>query len=491
MKLSKRAAILLACSALLSVNFVGCKGDDDETNDTGGDGDGDTGDGDTGDGDTGDGDTGDGDAAVPPSPYQCDEPGEAQCTGSASGVVCPDGSTDGMPFTCAQGEECVDGACQGICDPGATECVGGSVQRVCTADGRSWVNIPCQAGDVCEDGACGLPGGLVCVPGSQDCDGNTARTCKDDGSGYDEMACPGATTCEDGACEGSVCTVGATRCDPETTWGRDQLFEGNELEFSSLLQTCVDGESWVTTACAVDDETREVCTYTNFDRVAAAKYKAEVAQWYDVLLVEANIDSSFENLAEHGMTYPALPEVPKGAKAACVALPDDTTCDDEFEAFFESPSDTRECADTDGIGDEEPFEYWKGYQDCVGLPPFAPLEVKVHECSGLTGCLGGEPELGCQAVDCLPGETMCSSDSDTEYGTCVYEPNGASFTFFESCPDDPGMGGVAPAMCTDGGTVPTRSVTCGSEVIEGDDYFYEMSPPGEEPDGPMAEPVLK
>ncbi len=467
MKLDKKAALLLACTFACTSTFVACGGDDTEPSgdgdgQQGGDGDSDSGggapsrgdgdantssgDGDSeGDGGNGDsGDSGDG-MSSPPSGPQCDEPGGAQCTGTASGLVCPEGSTDAVDFTCAVGDVCRDGACVGQCEPGETECVGGSVQRVCTADGRSWVNIPCQNGDVCEDGACGMEGGLVCVPGEKDCAGNTTRTCKDDGSGWDEEDCPGATECRDGLCAGSVCTVGATKCDDSTHFS-GTMFEGAEPNYSVILR-CVDGERWVTEACPSDDDTYSICVYDGVDRAEAARYRDEVNEWVFTNLI-AN-DTNF------GL-FPEAPKLPENTSARCVEAPQDRECDWRT-AFFETPAMTRDCTDLDDP--EEGNAVWKGYTECRGLPPYAPLELTETECSGSTVC--SLESRGCVPSECVPEDETCGdgeSAPESSFGVCFYEGTEAHWVY-SSCPavDE------EPGVCTTQGTAPARTALCNGE----------------------------
>jgi len=461
MKLNKKAMALLACTFACSSVFVGCKNDD------GGDGDGD-GDGSGGSNTSGDGDgdgnasggsgtTGDGDGDGGPVGLQCDEPGGAQCTGTASGIVCPAGSTDGVPFTCAVGDVCEDGNCVGQCQAGATECVGGSVLRVCAANGREWVNIPCQLGQVCEDGACSDEGGLVCIPGEKDCNDNTARTCLPDGSGWEEMACPGTSTCEDGSCEGSVCTVGATKCD-ETAQLSAAMFEGYTEPNLDVIHRCVDGETWVVEACPSDEDTMSYCTYDGFSRSEAARYRQEVNSWFFANFVQSPPDFS---------TFPASPAIPQGMNASCREVPNDDVCNEVFDVFFETPAMTRECVDLD---DPEGSDIWTGYSECQGFPPYAPLQLVDNRCDGLTVCNAYQPDQGCALSECVPGETICVGDGEpsTSYGICFYEGSSAYFSYYQSCPDAEGGGGAGPGECTDAGQAPNRQASCNGVEVDGE-----------------------
>lgn len=461
MKLNSRAAALLACTFACSVVFVGCG--DDETNENVGDG-GAPGDGDgdkTGDGDgdkpgDGDGDvTGDGDDD--PVGLKCDEAGGSQCTGTASGIVCPKGSKDSVPFSCAVGDVCDDGACIGQCEAGATECVGGSVVRVCANNGREWVNIPCQQGEICEDGACSGEETMVCIPGAKSCDGNTARTCLSDGSGWDEIACPGTTTCEDGMCSGSVCTIGDTKCD-ESTHLSAALFEGAGEPNFSVIHRCVDGESWVVESCLSDEETVRYCNYDGFSRSEAARYRQEVNLWFFSNFFEGPPDIT---------SFPTSPQVPKGVTASCKEAPQADNCNEVFDVFFETPAMSRQCVDLDDP--EEGSKVWTGYTECQGFPPFAPLQLVENSCDGLSVCGEFEPTRGCVPSECIPGESMCGDDeANNSYGVCFYEGYDAHFNFYGSCPDTDGAGGAGPGECSDAGQAPTRQASCdGVEVNDG------------------------
>src|SRR5690606_37511022 len=67
---------------------------------------------------------------------QCVEPGTSECTDSSSGIVCAEGETTGVAFSCESGEVCEEGACVGQCEPSSTQCLGSLAVRVCTEDGR-------------------------------------------------------------------------------------------------------------------------------------------------------------------------------------------------------------------------------------------------------------------------------------------------------------------------------------------------------------------
>lgn len=371
----------------------------------------------------------------------CDIPGGSECTASASGRLCPDDGSAAVEFTCASGEVCDDGKCKGQCEPGDTECVGDSVQRVCTADGKSWVEIPCQDGNVCAKGKCGREDGLECTPGAMECDGaDTLRTCSDKGKWTDEE-CPGQTACSDGVCRGSVCAVGATKCDESTLDLPSGFFaEGAEPNFS-VIYTCTDGEHWEVTPCpeSVDENHDSICTYSGLDQATVNAYRTSAHSWL----------MQFFNANSNSLPSPAPPTppaIPAGAKAACT-VPD---CD-WGQAFFETPAQTRYCGTPDG----ESVEY-KSFTQCEGFAPYSNLTAQNYDCKGMTACGDYNGAInGCSPVDCLPGERTCSGD------TSYYECNAYSFQFNESfsCPSEPGA-------CAASGSAPSRKVTCdGAPVL--------------------------
>ncbi len=464
MKLSKNITLLFTCSAALLGATAACGSDDEQPI---GDGDGDSNPGD-GDGDTGPGGT----SGLNPSDLyqgpQCAKPGGASCTGTASGIACPDGSTNAVEFTCAQGDICADGACVGQCEAGATECVGNSASRICTADGKSWVNVACQAGEICEDGMCGSEDKRVCVPGAQDCGpGGSARTCKEDGSGWDEEDCPGDTTCNDGMCEGTVCTVGATRCESSThdfpALFRDQyLFEsgGGEPAFDTIYR-CVDGERWVAEPCPSEDDAQTACTYEGLNAAEVARYQGEVRSWMMEFYIAANTSEGQADALSNLKTTPVTPSIPPSAKAVCA--PVDEYCGFEGEGlisqFFESPSQSRECGEW---SEEEQDDRWTSFTQCEGMLPYAPRVARNYECSGLTACGLDSPESGCVPVECLPEESIC--DNEADFSVCDFDedyPRDSEFDSYDSCPSESTSG-----VCTDSGTAPGRAALCDGESIE-------------------------
>ncbi len=338
--------------------------------------------------------------------FECPEPGESFCNGSASGIVCAEGSTTGVPFTCAQGEVCEDGACVGQCEAKTTECVGKQAYRICSDDGKQWVPVACQAGEECIDGACESTA-PACAAGEKKCDGSTVQTCKSDGSGWDEAECPTDTECTDGACVG-VCTVGETRCDPSTLDLAQQLFSGfgpfgNGEANYGVVWKCVDGTGWELEPCA----SGELCTYEGIDAAEVARYKNDLYA-FGMSLIFA------EGSAPVFPAFPKPPAIPAGAKASCSADACDLQTDEEsfFSpdgpfAFFET-SGVRECG---APGDGEEDSPYAKLSACTGLPPYEAFQVTTVECPGDTMCTPGYPERGCAMPQCEPnGETYCSGD---------------------------------------------------------------------------------
>lgn len=477
MKLTKRALVLLTCTSLAGGSLVACKGDDKKEDEiVEGDGDGDTG---------GDGD-GDGDGDGSPTGPQCDEPGGAQCTGSASGLVCADGSTNAVSFTCATGEVCQDGECIGQCEPNSTECVGSKIMRICTPDGREWLPLTCAQGEECLDGACALEGGVACIPGSKDCDGDTARTCKADGSGWDENDCPAETACEEGACVGTVCTVGATKCDSSTLnvsllTTDFQTFPGN---FSVIHRCNETGSGWVAEPCPSDEDVQTACAYPTFSASEAAKYRAEMNKW--VKDVQVQIYFGGDGDGPSGLPQPSAPHIPEGMNAACTELPEDMRCygyfydymfgqvGPFFEMFFETPAETRKCKDP--ANPEEGGNAMRGYGECQGILPYAPLKETTVACSGTSFCPNwGVPfdKVGCVVSECFPGESLCD-ETEGEYSICFMESSSSScgpfscsaefYSYFESgysCESEPGL-------CTDNtDSAPDRKASCDGVEVGG------------------------
>lgn len=325
----------------------------------------------------------------------CPEPGEAYCNGTASGVVCAEGSTKGVQFSCAQGEICDDGACVGQCEPDATECVGEQAYRICSPDGKQWVPVACQEGQRCEDGACAdIPEPVPpCSDGETRCaDEETQQVC-DDGE-WEDVNCPSGTECSDGACMGE-CTVGETRCDGTTHDLINTLFSETPPNFT-VVWSCKDGTEWTLEPCASD----EVCTYDGIDPADAAQYQNDLSSWFMELVITSGDGS---------LTYPTPPAIPAGATASCVEDPCAEALDWSYTsepfAFFESPATgVRACGLPD---DESPYE--KSVQ-CSGLPPYAPLKLQVTTCPEGTACAPSEPQRGCAVYECAPEETACDGD---------------------------------------------------------------------------------
>lgn len=370
----------------------------------------------------------------------CEVEGDAYCTGSASGIVCAEGSTNGVEFRCASGEECVDGACEGICDAGETECVGSAVQRVCAADGRSWAPVACADGRSCVDGECLLPGGLVCSPGERKCDGlDAALVCNEEGSGWDEEECPSDTACDEGACMGSVCAVGASKC-------ADVLLAELPLPIFSgrhdVIYHCIDGSEWVAELCPSDEESHSVCVFDDVAPSVANAYQADVNQFF-----------------ESAGAAPTPPALPSYTTASCEEVPD--YCQERFgtnaawASWYASSGDRSTCGDYSDT-ENVPLESWAAVSTCSGMPPFSALTVAVTECAGLTACQypdEGEAGPSCYAVECLPTEAECADA--TSYRACD------GFYW-----DDPTTCDGSSA-CANASTVDAeRSVTCGGVAVE-------------------------
>lgn len=343
----------------------------------------------------GDGDT----IQVDNNNVTCAEPGQSYCNGSSSGVVCAEGSTKGVQFSCAQGEICQEGACVGQCEPDATECVGEHAYRTCSGDGRQWVPAACQPGQRCEDGACvTIPEPTPpCSDGEARCaDGKTREICND--GEWEEQKCPSKTACSDGACVGE-CTVGETRCDTTTHDLTSMLFAGAPPNFS-VVWSCKDGREWTVEPCASD----ELCGYSGLDPAATAQYQSEVQNWWFNTMI------FFESSGDAGMIPPSPqpPTLSPGAVASCVKDPCAEALEVSFAsmpfAFFESPAGVRACGLPE---DEAPHET---LVQCSGLPPYVPLKLQTTTCGEGTACAPDYPQRGCAVYECTPGETKCDGD---------------------------------------------------------------------------------
>jgi hypothetical protein len=373
--------------------------------------------------------------------FECPAPGESFCNGSASGIVCAKGSTNGVPFTCAQGEVCDDGTCVGQCEAKATECVGKQAYRICSDDGKQWVPVACQPGEECVDGACESTA-PVCAAGEIKCDGATVQTCKSDGSGWDEAECPSGTECTDGgACVG-VCTVGETRCDPTThdlalaMFGSGDILGGEGANYG-VLWKCVDGTKWELEACGEG----EFCTYSGIDQSEVDRYKSElIAFGMNMIFAEgpyANVPS-----------FPKPPTIPAGAQASCGADTCELQADEPFFyadnpfSFFEA-SGVRQCGAPDD--DEESSAHAK-LSSCSGLPPYQAFEVTTVECPADTMCAPGYPERGCVVPRCEPAEeTYCSGDYVYYCDSYYLEEYSQQWCQYG---------------CAETGTAPERTATC-------------------------------
>lgn len=327
----------------------------------------------------------------------CPEPGGSYCNGSGSGVVCAEGSRNGVAFSCAQGEVCEDGACVGQCEANATECVGEQAYRTCSADGKQWVPVACQAQERCVDGACVE----VCEEGEVRCkDGKTQEVCSD--GAWEAAKCPSGTACVDGACTGE-CTVGETRCDASTHDLATSFFSFNKMNLG-VLWTCKDGKTWTVEPCGDG----KLCSYSGIDPAEVDRYHAKIAD----LIILSLQDGSDDPPAR---PWPEPPEIPRSATASCVEDP----CPADFfmGSFVEypmwyllSPRGFRQC----GLASDSEVSPYEAFSECTGLPPFAPLRLNEVSCSEGLMCAPERPALGCQVPACdRPGETYCEGNALT------------------------------------------------------------------------------
>jgi hypothetical protein len=238
-----------------------------------------------------------------------------------------------------------------------------------------------------------------------------------------------------------------------------QTLQANGDVNAQVIHRCVDGERWVVESCPSTEATMSICTFDGLNAADAARYRAESQQWLTAFY-ETQGNPPFPQ-------EPAKPVVPADAQASCQEVPEQCG-ESPMALFFETPADTRECADPEG-GDA----YWAGYTECGGRPPYAPAVLQTTECSGATICAMNESTLGCQAVPCRPGEAECGEGSS--YSVC-----GSSNSEFYYRSD---VGFVGGAMCEGKGSVcasvgesPERSVTCDGERVE--------------PEVPFAQPTI-
>jgi hypothetical protein len=153
-----------------------------------------------------------GDGADPSgvSPWSCDGTCVPDCAGKACG---PDGC-GGACGTCAEGTQCVSGACEpGPCVP---DCAG----KACGPDGCGGACGTCVEGWMCRDGACAPV--QVCVSdcegrecGPDGCDGVCGtcvppKKCNDEGRCYEPETC--IPSCGDRECGTDGCGGVCGRC---------------------------------------------------------------------------------------------------------------------------------------------------------------------------------------------------------------------------------------------------------------------------------------
>jgi hypothetical protein len=423
MKITKRVLSLLLPGMAAASLLVACSDDDSGSNGNGGNDQGAAG----------------APTVIVNTGFECPEPGESFCNGSASGIVCADGSTTGVPFTCAQGEVCEDGACVGQCEAKATECVGKQAYRICSDDGKQWVPVACQSGEECVDGACESTA-PACTAGEKQCDGDTVQTCKADGSGWDEAECPSGTECTDGGECAGVCTVGETRCDPSTLDLAQVMFSegpfGGEYANNGIVWKCVDGTKWELEPCA----SGEFCTYSGIDEAEVARYKSDLFA-FGMGLIFA------EGSGPQIPAFPKPPAIPAGAQASCTA--DACGLQGDEEPFF-SPNGPFTFFETAGVrecgapGDGEEDSPYAKLSACTGLPPYQAFEVTTVECPADTMCTPGYPERGCGVPECDPDESYCDGNDIVSCDPYYLEQS------WQWC----------EYGCTESGESPTRSAVC-------------------------------
>ena len=110
--------------------------------------------------------------------------------------------------SCAEGEVCVDGACELGCGPGTTECGTTCVDTSHDVDHCGTCGNVCPEGQDCVDGACAL----VCSGGTTLCDEACVDLLLDpDHCGACDMPCPEGEVCSQGMCA-LECGGGTVQC---------------------------------------------------------------------------------------------------------------------------------------------------------------------------------------------------------------------------------------------------------------------------------------
>ncbi len=199
-------------------------------------------------------------------------PGSTRCDGSDHHETCADdGGGFLAPVPCPADSACasaVDACIPTSCQPGATYCVSAETVAACFSTGVSFEFAfnDCPAGEICHEGAC-----MVCVPGSQVCDGPVAfLTCVDDGSGYGgSSACDDGTWCapDSGLCEPGVCEEGDIQCIDEVLF---RSCDADAHQWDVGLASCPAGTWCVEGACKVCDQGYAFCNTDGIRHVCVA-----------------------------------------------------------------------------------------------------------------------------------------------------------------------------------------------------------------------------
>jgi hypothetical protein len=162
-------------------------------------------------------------------------PGEALCDGNLATTCAADGSGPKPGGTSCSPRQCELGKCVAIeCTAGALLCSGGDVHR-CGRDGKSITLVEdCEPGELC-DADTGKCSERVCQPDLASCNGTIANTCNRFGTGFlDPLDCADdELECYDGKCIDRV-------CEPAQRFCRDDNVVQCSLsgEDSTLSQTC-------------------------------------------------------------------------------------------------------------------------------------------------------------------------------------------------------------------------------------------------------------
>ncbi|MBN2802770.1 MAG: hypothetical protein JXR91_06725 [Deltaproteobacteria bacterium] len=341
------------------------------------------------------------------------EADSAECLTESIGRVCPSDGYGWVSFTCADDEECLKGACKKtgdtLCTPGEKVCATDNARKTCDNDGSQWVVSACAANEVCTDGECLLDTDSgICTPNEKTCmSADVALKCNTNGSGYVVTDCPENTTCTDGACRGSVCEVGAIRCDDLNALS---LFDMSSFNPSTILK-CVDGESWVGESCA----SGEFCSY-GMDMSSAQSFGEDLFMFM---------------IAEGQLPFPVL-SIPDNAVASCQK----TEC---MSIGYEALMNMGYMARSPFPGDEqmECNDAKDGYKSCEGMPPFSAMKFIDYSCPEGTVCdpysmepldkkdIGPSFNTMCTMdTECIPGDSACVTDANGNDGISTCKADG-------------------------------------------------------------------